>query len=215
VHRLAHVAAALLTAAAWSQAQAQSVGLAGVLGSRALLMVDGGAPRSLAVGDSHQGVKLVAVQGDQAVLDIGGQRVTVRLGESPSNVGQRDLAGTTRLVLNADSRGHFVSQGRINGQLMHFMVDTGASTLAIGAPEAERLGLNYKTGAPVSMNTANGITQGWRIRLDAVRVGDIELSGLDAVVLPLPMPYVLLGNNVLSRFQMTRSQEHMVLERRP
>jgi aspartyl protease family protein len=48
-----------------------------------------------------------------------------------------------------------------------------------------------------------------------VRVGDIELSGLDAVVLPLPMPYVLLGNNVLSRFQMTRSQEHMVLERRP
>lgn len=213
--RPALVAAVLLAALLWGQAQAQTVGLAGVLGQRALLMVNGGAPRSLGVGDTYQGIRVLAVAGDQAELEISGRRVTVRLGDSPANVGKPGAAGGTRIVLTSDSRGHFISQGRINGQLMQFMVDTGATTLAIGAPEADRMGIGYKHGAPVRMSTANGVVQGWRILLDTVRVGDIEIAGLEAVVVPMSLPYVLLGNNFLARFQMTRSNEQMVLERRP
>jgi len=212
--RLHHAAGTLLAALLWSQAQAQTVALTGVLGQRALLMVNGGAPRSVAVGDTYQGVKVLAVHGDQAELQLGGKSVTVRLGDSPASVGPRPQEGGTRIVLTPDSRGHFLSQGRINGQLIQFMVDTGASTMALGAPEAERMGIAYRNGAPIHMNTANGVTQGWRIRLDTVRIGDVELTGLDAVVVPMAMPYVLLGNNFLSRFQMTRNNEQMVLERR-
>lgn len=207
-------AATLLAVLLWGQAHAQTVALTGVLGQRALLMVNGGAPRSVAVGDAYQGVKVLAVRGDQAELQFGGKTVTVRLGDSPASVGQRLPQGSGRIVLTSDSRGHFISQGRINGQLIQFIVDTGATTLAIGAPEAERMGIAFKSGAPVHMSTANGATQGWRIRLDTVRIGDVELHGLDAVVVPMAMPYVLLGNNFLARFQMTRSNEQMVLERR-
>lgn len=203
---------ALLLALWLGQVQAQSVALTGVLGQRALLVVDGAGPRSVAIGETWRGVKLLALQGEQAELDVAGRRSSVRLGGSPV-----DMGGSTamrRVVLQADSRGHFTGQGRINGQLVQFMVDTGASTVALGAPEAERLGLAYRAGRPVRLGTANGNVQGWALRLASLRIGDTELSDLDAVVVPQAMPYVLLGNNVLARFQMSRGPEQMVLEQR-
>ncbi len=212
--RLAPVACLVVATLLSFASHGQTVGLAGVLGSRALLMVNGGAPRSVGAGESYQGVKLVSVAGDQAVIDIGGQRITVRLGESPASVGGRGVANGTRIVLTSDSRGHFISQGLINGQAMQFMVDTGATVMAISVAEADRMNLDYKSGAPVRMSTANGVSQGWRITLNAVRVGDVELTNLDAVIVPASMPYVLLGNNFLTQFQMTRSNDQMVLERR-
>ncbi|RZJ52959.1 MAG: TIGR02281 family clan AA aspartic protease [Acidovorax sp.] len=114
----------------------------------------------------------------------------------------------------ADSRGHFVNSGTINGRVMQYMVDTGASSVAIGRADADRMGLNYLNGQPVRMNTANGVTQGWRIKLDSLRLGDVEVFGIEAVITPQPMPYVLLGNSLLNEFQMTRINNEMVLEKR-
>lgn len=205
--------AALLLATGWlGQAWAQSVALAGVLGQRALLVIDGAGPRTLAVGESWRGVRLLSVSGEQAELEIDGRRTSVRLGAAPASVGQSGAG--RRIVLQADGRGHFTGQGRINGQLVQFMVDTGASTLALGAPEAERLGIAYRNGQAIQLSTANGTTRGWTVRLDSVRIGDVALSGVAAVVVPLAMPYVLLGNNVLTQFQMTRGPQQMVLEQR-
>lgn len=206
--------AGLLASGALAPALAteQAVALAGILGSKALLVVNGTAPRGVAPGESHQGVKVVSVGREDAVLDLGGVRRTVRLGEAPVSVGAR--GGSQRIVLVGDSRGHFVSQGQINGQVMQFMVDTGATTVAIGLPDAERMGLNYRSGQPVRMNTANGVAQGWRLRLDSVRIGDVQVQGVEAIVTPQPMPYVLLGNNFLGQFQMTRNNDQMVLEKR-
>ena len=210
----AHLLAALLASALWvpSAAATQAVALSGILGSKALLVVNGSAPRGVAAGETHQGVKVVSVGRDDAVVEIDGARSTVRLGEAPVSVGSR--GGSQRIVLTGGSGGHFVSQGQINGRAMQFMVDTGATTVAIGLPDAERMGLNYKSGQPVRMSTANGITQGWRIRLDSVRIGDVQVYGIDAVVTPQPMPYVLLGNSYLTQFQMTRTNDQMVLEKR-
>lgn len=193
-------------------AGAQTVALAGVLGSKALLVVNGGAPRALAPGETHAGVRLTSVQGDSAQVEVGGQRQTLRLGEAPVSVGAR--ASGRRVVLSADARGHFVSLGQINGRTMQYMVDTGASTVAIGLADAERMGLDYRQGARVHMGTANGIAQGWRVVLDTLRLGDVEIYGVDAVVTPQSMPFVLLGNNVLGEFKMTRTQDQMVLEKR-
>jgi aspartyl protease family protein len=128
-------------------------------------------------------------------------------------VGAR-AGGGRKIVLMSDSRGHFVNQGLINGRVMQFMVDTGATTVAIGKPDADRMGLEYQTGQPVRMNTANGVAQGWRIRLNSVRIGEVEVFNVDAIVTPQAMPYVLLGNSFLGSFQMTRNNDQMVLEKR-
>jgi len=196
-------------------AHAQAVALSGILGSKALLVVDGGTPRALAAGDEHKGVKVVSVGREDAVVLVGGDRRTLRLGEAPVSVGGgRAGGGGRRVVLIADSRGHFIDSGTINGQAMQYMVDTGASTVAIGRSDADRMGIDYKSGQPVRMSTANGVAQGWRLRLDSVRVGDVEVHGIEAVITSQPMPFVLLGNSFLSEFRMTRTGDQMVLERR-
>lgn len=195
-------------------AAAQAVALAGILGSKALLVVDGTAPRGVAAGQSHQGVKVVSVGREDAVLDIAGARHTVRLGEAPVSVGAPGASASSgRIVLAGDSRGHFISQGQINGQPMQFMVDTGATTVAIGQPDARRMGLNYQGGQPVRMSTANGVAQGWRLRLDSVRIGDVQVQGIEAIVTAQALPYVLLGNSFLTQFQMTRNHDRMVLQK--
>lgn len=200
-------------------ATAQSVALRGVLGSKALLVIDGGTPRALAAGDSLQDVRVLQVSGDTAEVEIKGRRQTLRLGEAPISLGGRgaaagDPALGRRVVLKADNRGHFIERGQINGKTMVYMVDTGASSVAIGRSDAERMGLPFLKGQPVMMRTANGDAQGWSLRLDSVRVGDVEVFGVDAVVAPLAMPYVLLGNSFLAHVQMTRQGSEMVLERR-
>jgi aspartyl protease family protein len=195
-------------------AGAQSVALQGMLGSRALLMVDGGVPTGVAAGEVHRGVKVISTGGDTAVVEIAGKRLTLRLGESPASVGGSGNTGRGRIVLTASSGGHFVSLGSINGQTVQFMVDTGATAVGLSVSEAERIGLNYRAGQPVRMSTANGIAQGWRTRLNTVRLGAVEIHDVEAVVTPQGMPYVLLGNSYLSRFQMQRDNDQMTLERR-
>uniref|UniRef100_UPI0030FBA564 retropepsin-like aspartic protease family protein n=1 Tax=uncultured Acidovorax sp. TaxID=158751 RepID=UPI0030FBA564 len=167
-HARLYALALLLTALSTGLAQAQTaVALAGILGSKALLVVNGSAPRGIAVGETHQGVRVISVEKEQALVEVDGARRSIRLGEAPVSVGSR--TGGRRVVLMADARGHFINTGMINGTRMQYMVDTGASTVAIGKADADRMGLQYTKGQPVQMNTANGVAQGWLIRLDSVR----------------------------------------------
>lgn len=201
-------------------AQAQTVVLSGILGGKALLVVDGGPPRSLAVGQSHQGVKVVGVQAGQALVEIGGARQTLRLGEGPVSAppaegeGEGETRDQRRIVLHAGSNGHFRTPGQINGRAVNFIVDTGASVVSLSVTDADAIGLPYKSGQTVQVGTANGATVGWRIMLSSVRLGSVDVYNVEALVTPAPMPYVLLGNSYLTRFQMTRTNDQMVLERR-
>ncbi|MGE0331654.1 MAG: TIGR02281 family clan AA aspartic protease [Ramlibacter sp.] len=196
-------------------ALAQSVALQGMMGNRALLIIDGGAPRGVAPGDAHQGVKVLSTSGDEAVVEIGGKRHTLRVGDAPASVGASGGgARGNRIVLTAGSGGHFFSQGAINGRAVQFMVDTGATAVSMGLSDAKRMGLAYESGRKILMSTANGVVPAWLVRLDSVRVGDVEVYGVQGIVSQAPMPYVLLGNSFLSRFQMKRDNDQMVLERR-
>ena len=194
----------------------QSVSLVGLLGPKALLVIDGGAPKALAVGESHQGVKLLSMQGDRAVVEMGSAKQNLRLGDVPVSVSTGGVQASSggRIVLPAGTGGHFSAQGLINGKPVTMLVDTGATTIAIGKDEAERLGLAYKTGQQVRMQTANGASLGWRLKLANVRVGDVDVYDVDAVVTPAPMPFVLLGNSFLTRFQMNRNNDQLVLVKR-
>ena len=194
--------------------RAESVMLTGTIGNRAILMVDGGAPRTVAPGEKLGSVKLVSVQGDQAVVEVGGQRSTLRM-DTPVSVGAGGgNANGSRIVLPANSGGHFLTLGAINGRSVNFMVDTGATLVAISAADATRIGLEYKKTRPLQVNTANGVAQAYHVKLNSVRVGDVEVYDVDALVSEQPMPYVLLGNSFINRFSMQREGDQMVLQKR-
>ncbi|MBI5276599.1 MAG: retroviral-like aspartic protease family protein [Burkholderiales bacterium] len=210
------IVAAALAALLGGAVQAQTVALQGMLGSKALLIVNGGAPRSVAPGESHEGVKVLSTLGDQAMLEVGGKRFTLRVGDSPASVGGGPApARGNRLVFTMDSGGHFMPRGSINGRSVQFLVDTGATSVSLSKEDADRIGVKYEaTGRPVMLHTANGNVRGWLVKLDSVRINDVEIYGVEAVVSPAGMPHVLLGNSFLSRFQMKRENDIMVLERR-
>ncbi len=212
MRRACAVAASILLAL---PAAAQQVALSGVAGGRALVTIDAAAPRFLSPGQAHQGVKLLSVQGEAAVIEVNGQRQTLRVGEAPVSQGQSKTdAGAKRVVLTADSQGHFMPPGQINGRQVQFMVDTGASTVALSAADAKRIGLNYESGTKVNVSTANGNIVGYRVQLDSVRVGDAQVFGVTAIVVPQSMPFVLLGNSFLTRFQMQRTNDQLTLDKR-
>ena len=94
------------------------------------------------------------------------------------------------------------------------MVDTGATSVAMGVGEAERLGIDYRKGQLGRGSTANGIVTVYHVKLNSVRIGDVEVYDVDASVLPANAGPVLLGNSFLTRFQMTRYNDQLVLERR-
>jgi aspartyl protease family protein len=206
-------AAALLWAGA---AAAQTVSMSGRLGDKALLMIDGKA-RTVAVGSTVQGVKLVSLTPDGSVVELGGARYTVPMGGTPVSLGAGGGGsdGGSRIVLTASSGGHFVTGGSINGQAVNFVVDTGATMVSMGQSDAERIGIKYREGQRGMANTANGTVPVYRVNLTSVRVGEVTVYGVDAMVIPAQMPFVLLGNSFLTRFQMSRVNDVMTLERRP
>jgi len=193
---------------------AQSVTLQGTLGSKALLIVDDASPKVVSPGESVGEVKLISVSGEQAVVEIGGKQHMLRVGEAPASIGGAPAGGGDTVVLTADSRGHFITQGSINNRPAQFMVDTGASLVALDAAEAKRLGLDYQKGRRVQMSTANGMATGYQIELGEVRIGDVTVYGVSAVVTPVSMPTILLGNSFLNRFSMRRDNDQMTLQRR-
>ena len=197
-------------------AQAESVALAGMMGGRALLVVDGTSPKTVAAGETHQGVKVISTLGDEAVIEQSGKRRTLRVGEAPVSMGGNGGLGGrgNRIVLTESGGGHFMTPGQINGRAVQFMIDTGATSIAMSMLDADRAGISYKNGQAVQMSTANGTTQGFRIKLASVRVADVEVYDVDAVVTPQPMPFMLLGNSFLTRFQMKRDSNLMTLDKR-
>lgn len=201
--------------AAWPAFAAPSVALQGMLGQRALLVVNGGAPRAVAPGGSWQGVKVIATQGEQAVVEIEGQQMTLRVGEAPGKVqGSAPAASGRSLVLTADARGHFFTDGAINGRPIRFMVDTGASYVSLSESMAQNLGLDYKNAQRVNMATAGGNAEGWMMKLNQVRVSGVAVYNIDAVITPAAMPAALLGNSFLNHFSMERNGSRMELTKR-
>jgi aspartyl protease family protein len=124
-------------------------------------------------------------------------------------------AGSRSLSIPSDARGHFQTDGRIDGQRMDFMVDTGASMIALNEKSAARFGLrptpaDYK----MTVNTANGTIKAARTRLAMVDIGGLVVRDVDAMVLPdEALSENLLGLSFLSklkRFEFANGK--MVLE---
>jgi aspartyl protease family protein len=208
----AALAAALLLCG--GAAGAQTVTLNGSMGERAALLVIDGQLRTVPVGSTVQGVKLVSVAGHEAQVEYGGRRVALAVGTPVSVGGAGAARGGSEIVLTAGPGGHFLAGGSINGKAVQFMVDTGATMVSMSQSDADRLGLDYRNGQRGVAGTANGQVVAYRIVLSSVRVGDVEVANVPAIVMPASMEYVLLGNSFLNRFSMRRDSDVMRLERR-
>lgn len=197
-------------------ADAPQVSLNGSLGSKAALLLINGEPHTMRVGDSYGGVRLLEVGEGEAQVEIGGRKLTLKLGAAQASVGDVTGAGSgeRQIRLSAGPGGHFSAEGNINGHATRFLVDTGATAVSISAQEADRLGVRYRDARPVRLNTANGSAVGYLVMLNSVRVAGVEIRNVEAVVSPAPMPMVLLGNSFLRRFQMRREDDLLTLDLR-
>ena len=194
-------------------AQAVDVGLAGLFPGKALLTIDGGAPRIVAVGaTTREGVKVLSTEGETATLEVEGKKRVLRVGQNV--VAQPSTGGSQKVVLTADSAGHFLATGNVNGTTVRFLVDTGASMVSLGAADARRIGIDFSKGEQGITNTANGQAVVTRVKLDNVRVGEIVMNNVDALVHQQDMPFALLGMSFLNRMEMQRDGDTMTLRKR-
>ena len=162
-----------------------------------------------------QGVRLVSMEGGSAVVETSGVRRTLTLGATPASVGSGGGGSQGRqIVLSSGPGGHFTALGSINGRATQFLVDTGATAIAIGQQDAEAMDIKFRTGRRVLTQTANGQAAAYLIVLSSVRIGDVEVHNVDAIVIPGQMSHVLLGNSFLSRFQMRRDNDILTLDLR-
>ncbi len=193
-------------------AGAADVSLIGTFGTTAaILSIDGGAPKTVKVGQNFGGVALIAVEAERATVEVDGKRRVLVRGQTYSSSGS---GGAQSVTLAAGAGGHFFVDGQINGGTIRFVVDTGATTIAIPASDANRLRIDYRNGRRVTMQTAAGPTPAYVVTLDSVRVGDIELQGIEGIVIEQGLTIALLGNSFLNRMEMRRDGATMTLTRR-
>jgi len=200
----------LLPVAGW----AAEVSVVGLFPGKAVVVIDGGAPRVLSVGQKPvEGVTLISTDRESATLLIDGEKKTLGIGQH--RAGPAPISSSQSATLTADPRGHFVVDGQINGGAVRFLVDTGATAVSLSSADASRLGIDYRKGQPGLMGTANGTVVAYGVKLDTVRVGDIVVNNVDAAVLEgNQMPFALLGMSFLNRMEMKREGQTMVLIRR-
>ena len=119
-------------------------------------------------------------------------------------------AGYIEVKLLANSQGHFVASGRINNVPVEFLLDTGATDVAVPLDLARQLAL--PKGVPVTLNTANGQAQGYRTHIDRLQLGAIVLRNVRAVAAPgLDGEQVLLGMSALKKLEFTQRGGTMLL----
>ena len=205
--------AGLCAAAAALPAAATDVTVIGMFPGMAVITIDRGSPKTLKVGErTSEGVLLVSVANDKAVLEIDGKRETLEMGqhfETAAMTGARTSVTVTR-----DGYGHFRTDGFVNGVHVRFLVDTGATLVALPMSLAQRMGINYLAGTPTMSRLADGrVVPSYRVNLESVTVGDLTLYNVEGSV-NAGSGEPLLGMSFLSRTELRNEGQTLVLTKR-
>ena len=181
----------------------RQVVLQGVLGSKALLSIDGKRLVLSPKDAPQEGVRVLRVSADVVQVEIDGQARQLRLGDSHVVTAPYKPRQTTSVSIPRGASGMYTTVGSINGLPVAFLVDTGASTMAMNAGQAKRLGIDYRVvGEPTFVGTASGVSKAYRVTLDTVTVGEIKQQNISAVVIEGQRPLqVLLGMSFLGRLE--------------
>ena len=193
----------LLITALQARAEQVSVELEALLGSTAVLMING-KRQTLRVGQSADGVTLVATQPTLATLDINGREETLGLSQRVGTSYQ--AVEETVVTIARDGAMQYQTSATINGRGALVLVDTGANTVAISSDKAKAMGIDYSAGQPSIVETAGGRTAAHAITLQSVIVGEIEVNNVPAMVVDGAYPTTILVG--MSYLRHVKLQEH-------
>ena len=203
----------LLLATLAQTAAAQDVRLQAIFGTSAMFEING-KQRLLKSGKtSPEGVKLVSVTSDYALISIDGREQQLTLAAPVAASYETVNKAEVRLV--ADGRGHYSTTAWVNGRQIPVMVDTGATSIAFNYPTARKLGLDLSRARPMTVSTASGVEKAYSLQLDSVTIGGIKVHNVEATVLGKDFPQItLLGNSFLSRVDMQQQDGLLLLRAR-
>lgn len=202
----------VLAASAWGAQAASQVLVVGLFPGAAVLNVDG-QRKLVRVGQTGPGgVQVISADSKGAVLRVDGVERAYSLSREPSE--GFAVPAKRSLSIAKGVGGHYWIAGSANGQPVQFLVDTGATSVALNEAQARSLGIDYRSvGTPLQVNTAGGVVRGWRVSLSSVKLGELEVLGVEAVVLEGGAPgEALLGMSFLSRVGWRVEQDVLVLE---
>jgi aspartyl protease family protein len=201
----------LFSSLAW--ADKLDIQVVGLFAGQAVIEING-QQHLLKIGQStDEGITLIDANSNQAVLEINGQQQTFPLGNRISS--EFSAAPSQASVSLWPTNGMYLTPGTVNGYSVDFLVDTGASAIALNAATARRLGLEFYRGERVGIRTASGQEVGYRVTLDEVQVDQIKLYNVAAVVLDGPEPSTaLLGMSFLGQLDMQRDGEQLELKQK-
>jgi len=180
---------------------------------KAMISVDG-KQKFLKKGETYQGVKLISSDSHGAILELHGEKRKFKLGSTVSTNFKKSTLDK-EFVVWKDAYNMFRINGSINNYSAKFLIDTGASSIAMSSRMAKRMGLKFKQGSPIRATTASGVVNGYQVILSKVKIGHIQLYNVNAAVLEGSYPTeVLLGQTFLSRIHMTRDGDKMILKQK-
>ena len=204
----------ILLTANLAQAATQ-VNIVGLFSNKAVVIINGGKPKTLSVGQTSEGVKLLAADSQTATLQIEGKTQQLGMGQAASVGGNSANAGVASVTLYADTAGHFISECYVNGAPLKFLLDTGATTVALNSGDAKFAKIDYKRGEPIQVSTANGVVTAYRVTIATLKIGALTLNRVEASVLEGGSPsVVLLGMSALNRLDMKRQDIALTLSKK-
>lgn len=193
-----------------SLASAVDVQVQGLFKGSAMVSINGSQQLLVQGKTSPEGVKLLSANSKEAVFLIDGKRHTLGISQRISS-GFR-AAEKAEVRIQAGAHGHFFTTGQINGRNVDFLVDTGASNIALNKQTAISLGINYRSGETGYVSTANGTVPVFIVYLPRVSVGGITVNNVKATVHldGSPNP-ALLGNSFLNEVNMSTENGVLLL----
>lgn len=203
---------ALLTAPALAATQLNVVGL---FNGKAVVAINGSAPQTISAGQTKSGVKLISADSESATFLVEGKQQTLKMGQAASVAGASGPANNSPVSLYADQAGHFFGNLSINGASLKYVVDTGATTVALNSGDAKFAKIDYEKGERITMSTANGEVSAYLVKLNTLKIGTIILNNVEATVNEGGSPpVVLLGMTALNHLDMKRDNSIMTLSKK-
>jgi len=178
-------------------------------GEKARFFIDG-RYSYLKIGQTGpEGIKLLSVTKDLAIIEYDGKVYAYEKGRSQGKPLE------TEIQLERNASGMFFTKGSINGKPLDFMIDTGATGIVLNQRQAKSLKIDYVNGDQVVISTASKRNKAYMVTLDSVWVEGIVVNNVMAFVIKGKFPEVaLLGNSFLHRLNMVQSGNLMLLQRK-
>ncbi len=193
--------------------QARDIVVLGLFKNTVILKVDGKQYTLKKNRSGPEGIRLISADSDSAVLEVDGKQQTFPLGQHVSSSFRQQKKAQARIL---PINGMYPVTGFINGQQVSFLVDTGATWISMNTHHARQLGIEFRlSGTRAVVSTANGKVPVYRVLLNKVRVGEIELKRVEAAIIEgRTLPQILLGNSFLNRVEMQRQGQVLLLRQK-